>query len=126
YSSIMDYAGRYTIDGLGVGKYDRAAILFGYADKIEVFKKTGDLPASVLNNWFEQRGDILWFSGFSPFAYHYTQLYKDMGELLYNADNRMLVDVSSLKVEDGQLDWSTAVVDGEEYSRVPYIYCSHT
>ncbi len=46
YSSIMDYAGRYTIDGQGLGKYDRAALLFGYAQKVEVFKDHGSVPAN--------------------------------------------------------------------------------
>ena len=30
YSSVMDYAGRYTIDGTGLGRYDMAAIMWGY------------------------------------------------------------------------------------------------
>jgi hypothetical protein len=126
YSSVMDYAGRYTIDGLGVAKYDRASILYGYAGKVEVFKDRGAVAPETLREWFEQRGDILSFNRFFPSAYHYTTLYEEMGQLLYEADNRMIVDVADLKVEDGVRDWTTAVVDGEEYSRVPYIYCSHT
>lgn len=126
YSSIMDYAGRYTIDGLGVGKYDRAAILYGYAGKVEVFKDRGRVPHPMLREWFEQRAEILNFGGGAPSAYHYTRFYNDMGSLLYEDGNRMLVDVEDLKVVDGVRDWSMAVVDGEEFSRVPYVYCSHT
>ncbi|AWV88303.1 zinc-dependent metalloprotease [Bradymonas sediminis] len=127
YSSIMDYAGRYTIDGLGVAKYDRAAILYGYAGKIEVFKDRGNVRAKTFEDWFESRADILSFGGFGPSAYHYTKFYEEMGPKLYEESNRMVVDVADLKTNSlGQPDWSTAVVDGVEYSRVPYVYCSHT
>ncbi|MBT9557511.1 MAG: hypothetical protein IV100_15830 [Myxococcales bacterium] len=38
YSSIMEYAGRFNADIQGLGHYDRAAIMFGYAEQVEVFK----------------------------------------------------------------------------------------
>lgn len=127
YSSIMDYAGRYTIDGLGVGKYDRAAILYGYAGKVEVFKDRGSVAPEIFREWFEQRADILSFGRFNPSTYHYTKFYQDMGSKLYEDSNRMLVDVSDIRLDHNNMpDWSTAVVDGVEYSRVPYVYCSHT
>lgn len=127
YSSIMDYAGRYTIDGLGVGKYDRAAMLYGYAGKVEVFKDRGGVLPGIFEEWFEQRADILSFGQFGPSTFHYTKFYNEMGADLYEADNRMLVNVSDLKRDNNELiDWSTAEVDGTEYSRVPYVYCSHT
>lgn len=121
YSSVMDYAGRYTIDGRGIGKYDRAAILFGYAGKIEVFDDHGPLPVNLFRTWFEQDGEILNFTNAGPSAVHYTEFYNRMGELLYAADNRRLVDVEAFSA-----DFSTAMVDGEEKVRVPYIYCSHS
>ena len=119
YSSIMDYAGRLTIDGLGVGKYDRAAMLFGYADKVEVFVDAGKQPATW-KSWFENRGEILNFFIFGPQVTHYTDVYKLLGKKTYQADNRMLVDSSTLSA-----DLSKATVDAKSYSRVPYIYCSH-
>lgn len=120
YSSVMDYAGRYTIDGKGIGKYDRAAILFGYAGKVEVFEDNGDVPHGHLQAWYDNDGDILLFDTGAPTTVHYTSFYNRMGEKLYSADNRKLVDVSTLSA-----DFSRAEVDGETYSRVPYIYCSH-
>ena len=39
YSSIMDYGSGFSSDLHGLGKYDRAAILYGYGDLLEVFKK---------------------------------------------------------------------------------------
>ncbi|MFW5965914.1 MAG: zinc-dependent metalloprotease, partial [Persicimonas sp.] len=123
YSSIMDYAGRYTIDGQGVGKYDRAAILFGYAGKVEVFEDTGDLDNDILYEWFDQQGDVVQFFLSGPNAFHYTDLYNGMGEDLYSDDNRTLVDIDELaREDDGSVDWSETE-DGR--ARVPYIYCSH-
>ena len=119
YSSVMDYAGRLTIDGLGVGKYDRAAILFGYADKVEVFDKAGPTP-TIWPAWFNGRGRVLNFFVTGPRQLHYTQLYKMMGPQLYEASNRKLADVSELS---GNLQ--KARIDGQEYWRVPYIYCTH-
>lgn len=118
YSSIMDYAGRLTIDGLGVGKYDRAAMLWGYADKVEVFKEAGKYPG-MWPQWFSGRGEILQL-GLTPMAFHYTELYKSIGSKMYEASNRMLVDESALSA-----NLATAKVGDKDYYRVPYIYCSH-
>ena len=120
YSSVMDYAGRLTIDGLGVGRYDRAAILYGYANKVEVFKDNKGVPHSELRDWYERDGDVFYF-GATPKSVHYTSFFNRMGHALHNAENRELVDVSTLTP-----DWSGATKDGALLSRVPYIYCSHS
>lgn len=44
YSSIMDYAGRFNMDTAGLGKYDVAAIAFGYGGLVEVFGQAPDEP----------------------------------------------------------------------------------
>lgn len=44
YSSIMDYAGRFNMDTAGLGRYDRAAIAFGYGGLVEVFEQAPDDP----------------------------------------------------------------------------------
>lgn len=120
YSSVMDYAGRYTIDGKGIGKYDRAAILFGYANKVEVYKDRGAVEHNELRDWYETDGDVLSFLGTGPSATHYTDYYARMGTLMYDDTNRELVDVSLLTD-----DYSQTTGD-EPLSRVPYIYCSHS
>ena len=122
YSSVMDYAGRYTVDGAGIGRYDRAAILFGYADQIEVYENSTGLDAGTLNSWWERDGDVL--TGGGPLGIqtlHYTTLYNQMGDRLHDAENRRLVPLDAF--EEGQ--YATVTVDGREYNRVPYIYCSH-
>lgn len=121
YSSVMDYAGRYTIDGRGIGKYDRAAILFGYAGKMEVYDDHGSVSPSDFREWYERDGEIIRFANSGPTAMHYTTFFNRMGELMYADSNRRLVDVEAFSD-----DFSTATVDGEEKVRVPYIYCSHS
>lgn len=121
YSSVMDYAGRYTIDGRGIGKYDRAAILFGYAQKLEVYEDVGNVDPSWFAQWFESDGDVVYFYGQGPQAVHYTTFYNEMGDKLYDAGNRHLVDI-----EHFSDDFTTAEVGGETKIRVPYIYCSHS
>ncbi|MCB9555329.1 MAG: zinc-dependent metalloprotease [Deltaproteobacteria bacterium] len=121
YSSVMDYAGRYTIDGKGLGKYDRAALMYGYAQKVEVYKDTVGIQASTMRDWHERDGEIVNFLITGPRATHYTLFYKTMGPKLYEASNRELVDASTLSA-----DASVATINGKDMVRVPYIYCSHT
>lgn len=118
YSSIMDYASRYTTDGAGIGKYDRAAILFGYAQKVEVFDNNYRIPVSAFRDWWETDGDIIGFYNLGPRATHYTYFYNTMGPAMYDASNRALVDVTELD------DTLSQANDGR--MRVPYIFCSHT
>jgi hypothetical protein len=124
YSSVMDYTGKLTIGGLGTGKYDRAAILYGYAHKVEVFEETPGTDPQDLAAWSERDGSVLRFTDDGPESVHYTSFYNQMGEDLYAADNRRLVDVDDLRTQDGERDWSTAVIDGNTYHRVPYIFCA--
>jgi hypothetical protein len=120
YSSVMDYAGRYTLDGAGIGRYDRAAVLFGYAQVMEVFVNRGRAPGDMLVEWFQNDGEILRFGGGGPSTTHYTQFYDWMGELLYEDSNRRLMPVDTFEAR-----YSVAVDEGEIFARVPYIYCSH-
>ena len=120
YSSIMDYAGRYTIDGQGLGRYDRAAILFGYAQMIEVFVNRGNAPIDMLAEWYSGDGEVLRFAMSGPQATHYTQFYEWMGGLLHDQSNRMLVPVADFNGSYNDVD-----VNGQRRARVPYIYCSH-
>ncbi len=47
YSSLMDYGGQIAWDIHGLGKYDRAAILFGYGELVEVYTDTSRLDQAV-------------------------------------------------------------------------------
>ena len=48
YTSVMDYAGTYTVDGTGLGSYDKAAIFWGYGNMVEVYDDHGDVEPSTL------------------------------------------------------------------------------
>ncbi len=51
YSSIMDYAGRFNTDTAGLGKYDHAAIAFGYGQLVEVFDEIPGEPMMALEEY---------------------------------------------------------------------------
>lgn len=116
YSSVMDYAGRYTIDGTGLGRYDMAAIMWGYGDLVQVFKDIGSVDADTLKSWADDDGEVLSL-GAAPSATHYTYFYNRMGPSLYDENNREWVKTNEL------IDAYKWTADGR--ARVPYIYCSH-
>ncbi|MCB9521626.1 MAG: zinc-dependent metalloprotease [Myxococcales bacterium] len=127
YSSVMDYAGRYTVDGAGIGRYDRAAMLFGYAGLIEVYKDAGSVPFDELKEWDESDGDVITGGGSLGIrTIHYTSYYNRMGELMYDEDNRLLVPLDQFDPHD----YSQVTIENEgstqTLARVPYIYCSHS
>jgi hypothetical protein len=115
YSSIMDYS-RLTLD-FGPGKYDRAAILLGYADKVEAFKDTGAVPIGIFNEWSSSDGNVIQFFQDRPRSYHYTSWWRDLGQKLYRADNRVLVDAA-------EVDWASGFALESGLVRVPYVFCS--
>ncbi|MDE0881514.1 MAG: zinc-dependent metalloprotease [Myxococcota bacterium] len=124
YSSIMDYSGRWYTDLQGLGKYDRAAILYGYANKVEVWNFEGRERLADVNT------RALW----SPNNYHYTAYPRilaglpldaptgrgtvggrPVGEVIGLLKERTLTDVGS----DGEMADSTLT-----NLRVPYRFCS--
>ena len=50
YSSIMDYGQRWNSDIMGLGKYDKAAIRFGYGDLMDVYEDTTHLHGAIRKN----------------------------------------------------------------------------
>ncbi len=115
YSSIMDYS-RMTLDH-GPGKYDRAAILLGYVGKVEAFKNNGTMDLGQMQDWSAQDGQVLTLYTTGPVALHYTSWYSGMGDKLWKADNRVLVDAS-------EIDWASGLALSSGLARVPYIFCS--
>lgn len=47
YSSLMDYGGTINFDLLGLGKYDRAALRFGYGELVDVYTDKRHLEAAL-------------------------------------------------------------------------------
>ncbi|MCK5795579.1 MAG: hypothetical protein KAI47_00235, partial [Deltaproteobacteria bacterium] len=145
YSSLMDYAGRYSIDGHGLGRYDKAAIMYGHVDKLEVYDKSpvddktkigaGGAP---FENWMQEYRDgdgdgTIFYS--RPKAFHYTNwwsYFQDAtgdGKNLYKESNRLVVDyrkVKQLKDDSGK-EYGQFYADGNKlHPAVPYLFCTWT
>ena len=110
YSSIMEYAARFNADIQGLGLYDRAAILFGYSQMVEVFESA---PPDPLTTAFSDAFDL-------RFALqemrHYTSLPSAVGGLdaMYA---RKFVPYADYKQQlTGARTWT--------WWEVPYRFCS--
>ena len=120
YSSIMDYGARVNSDIRGIGKYDRAAIKFGYGQLVEAFVtppswekhdalKLFNLDQVILEDWI-----------------HYTDLpdlFRDSVDThdgLQNMRARENIPMSDV------IAWMTRAPGAEEFSDslVPYRFCS--
>lgn len=108
YSSIMDYGANPASDLQGLGKYDRAAILYGYGDIVEVFKKGSTvLTSSNVQETLATR------------KFHYTQLpqlvagSKSYSEQIksFTAASRTLATLDELKKDKSLIE-------------VPFKFCS--
>jgi hypothetical protein len=109
YSSIMDYGANFASDFHGLGKYDRAAILYGYGDLVEVFKK----GSTVLNRSTAPKA-------LSSGHWHYTQLprlvagdNKPYSQQIqaFTASARTIATISELKNDQSLVE-------------VPYKFCT--
>jgi len=130
YTSVMDYAGTYTIDGTGLGSYDKAAVYWGYGNMVEVYEDHGDVEPSTLLDWWQDQGEIMGWANEGPTFYHYTNFWDEMGDKMYRPDNRVWTDAADFVPE------TEAARRNTNYSRalrgpnagklrIPYIYCSH-
>lgn len=68
YSSIMDYGSKPNSDFQGLGLYDRAAIMYGYGQMVEVFDTSPATNGEVVPAITQDERDLL-----LPIARHYTQ-----------------------------------------------------
>jgi hypothetical protein len=123
YSSVMDYNANYASQET-LGSYDRAAILFGYGRSIEVYRQlSGGLSHGDMAEYWSSGGSFLRFFGDRMDSKHYTEMYNLMGRKLFAQSNRMIVPVDGLS-EDLMGWFDPDDDDGEQYTRVPYLYCN--
>ena len=132
YSSIMDYGGRFNSDLHSLGKYDYAAIRFGYAQLVDVYEDTSLVDARVesaaaltggaaatysyyrMARFWPNRGNGF----FHPF--NYLSNYIGVEENL----KRVPVPYHQAKYqEDMAVNDVRAYLD-VAYIQVPYAYCS--
>lgn len=108
YASIMDYGARFNSDIHGLGKYDAAAIHFGYGQLVHVFED-GAAPAEPL-------ADVVGL----PFALHelrhYTSLPRLFGGNAQNMERRRLVPYREIIQQT--LEGRSDLVE------VPFRFCS--
>jgi hypothetical protein len=112
YSSIMDYGSRFNSDIHGIGRYDKAAIRFGYGQLVDVLKNP------LLINDHNQRiallGTGLSADFFRRFI-NYTEIPRFFGGVS-KFDERSIVPYS--RVIQDRVDAAGALVE------VPYLFCS--
>ncbi len=130
YTSVMDYAGTYTVDGTGLGSYDKAAVYWGYGNLVEVYDDHGDVDPSTLVDWWQDQGEVMGWANSGPTFYHYTNFWDEMGDKMYRADNRIWTDAEDFvpDTEAGRRNTNYArALRGPNAGklRIPYIYCSH-
>lgn len=146
YSSIMDYGAAWNTDLAGLGKYDAAAIKYGYANYVEVFTESRQLdsPADAvqvgrlasLQTFFDAYGfpSALDVNSRSFGAVNYYSI-PDMflGDRADGLEKRK--DISAYKVSARAYRYSgsgvnvsgtvkAALVDGKLLPEVPYFFCS--
>ena len=130
YSSVMDYAGRYNIDHLGLGRYDTAAIVYGHGDAVEVYKDVGSFSQIdfIFDEWYDSAGSILMLYSNRASSFHYTSWYSQLGKKIYEESNRMLIpwDKVNEVQENGRRVGDFYVQGNKRYPRVPYLFCTYT
>ncbi len=112
YSSIMDYGARFNSDFKDLGKYDDAAIKFGYGQLVEVFDYD-DFPRE--NYKFIQRTSERHYTTFPKLLSPIGQ--EDPAQWVENIRTRKTIPYAELK-EQQDADANTAPVE------VPYRFCT--
>ncbi len=90
YSSIMDYGSRFNSDIQGLGKYDVAAILFGYGNLVEVWDD--EVKLDLDSNPLENASQDYWNLSSAIFLRTNDFIPELMGGDVANIDRRHTVD----------------------------------
>jgi hypothetical protein len=131
YSSIMDYSAKWNSDIIGIGKYDRAAIKFGYGQLVEAFvtppdTDPGDDDPSDILNYFYTYYDSFNLDDLVLNWMHYTSLPKFFASSSSSVDGVInMRDRYDVPMED-IVDWMKLEPGADDflYSLVPYRFCS--
>ena len=131
YSSIMDYAGRFNTDTAGLGRYDVAAIKFGYGQLVEVFPEEPYEPLI----WLEEVADGVFDRQFTLEEVlrkwrHYTSIpfmFDDVAGIGDRIDVPYTREVGKLMGSPTGANSLEAQLVGEApwvHTEVPYQFCS--
>jgi len=125
-SSIMDYGANFNSDIQGLGKYDRAALKFGYGNLVEVFDTVRDVYLVGAVQAVNAYGDALPFlitcDGQDYTSLHYTKLPE-----VVDLEKRSDVPFSQVQRKElaTRCQYPDRVeVDARDRLLVPYKFCS--
>ncbi|MBM4784124.1 MAG: hypothetical protein GQE15_41170 [Archangiaceae bacterium] len=125
-SSIMDYGANFNSDIQGLGRYDKAALKFGYGNLVEVFENVKDVYLLGAVQAVNAYGDALPFlvscDGNDYTSLHYTKL-PDVVDI----DRRVDVPFSQMTRKElaSRCAFPDLVeVDSRDRPLVPYKFCS--
>ncbi len=142
YSSIMDYGARFNSDIHGLGKYDHAAILFGYTGHVEVFDAPTEQATGVMHqryadcaSRFESRPTVAYPPLLEQF--HYGSIWNIFGRneglrsrrfkpwSEVRAEQNSARAACELHIQDGgnMVEFTTQMDTGREVE-VPFMFCS--
>jgi hypothetical protein len=116
YSTVMDYGAKFNSDVHGLGRYDKAAIKFGYGQLVEAFRDASVLPVDEPLDY-------------KLFLEDYTKIPDMLGGREKIADRVLLSHDTLMKEKvDGLVANTSAFLDNATPSyvsrEVPYKFCS--
>ena len=132
YSTCMDYGGRFNSDFHGLGKYDYAAIMFGYTQLVETYADTSkvyervqrasDLTGLPIEQWSFYLNTDYWpnrgMGFFHPFQYLTSYIGVEENKVRIPRPWEQVQYQKEMVANDVR-EWTDI-----EHLEVPYAYCS--
>jgi len=131
YSTVMDYGQKINADVHGLGKYDYAAIRFGYGDLVEVYKDTSHIENYVDGLLEASSSSVGSLSIYGLPSFWMTSIYTPfhflndaIGPENAGGHNRTVVPWQQVKL-DREMTWDYLTRHANyAYKEVPYEFCS--
>lgn len=131
YSTVMDYGQKLNSDIHGLGKYDHAAIKFGYGDLVEVFKDGSHVEefiegAAIASNSPKGQVSIYMSTSFwgSSIVHPFFFLNHVIGPENVKSGNRSVMPYQQVVLDaEMQYDYLNRYANNN-YLEVPYEFCS--
>ncbi|MDA3862475.1 MAG: hypothetical protein PF689_01255 [Deltaproteobacteria bacterium] len=127
YSTIMDYNGNWNGDFKGLGKWDYAAINYGYGNYRQVFKSVNNMAGIAAMQEFTEFSlpTPLTLYNAAPEALHYTAFkdYTDLSDINRDWVPQNWIEVNNIAGVDVKVTNSSLDPNGTRYM-VPFMHCS--
>ena len=132
YSTVMDYGGRINSGVHGLGKYDHAAIMFGYTGLVETYsdishieervERASELTGSPVQQWSFFKNSDYWPNRGLGFFHPFQYLEGYIG--IEQNKERVPVPWEQVRYQKRMVDNDVREFHDVEYVEVPYAYCS--